>query len=211
LINLVKLLLLFEKIVYYSKRDIDKGNTPLEIYKICSCIQETFCLSYSFGKENSLFLYFQAEQALIQFKGSTLKYLSSDERSQALLLEKALNKVEKGATFKTNRWSISTPGILVRKFANNKSLVDYIKSMGNAEIIFICDPKDIEIFPEINEFDTTEIFKDAFCIVPSNNLLTKDSDFFQLFKELQNIKFVTLTKIKKVEDKILYINFRTDH
>ena len=56
MINLVNYLLLIEDIPYFTKEDVDEGLTPLDVYKICSCIRETFCLSYSIRKQNNLYL-----------------------------------------------------------------------------------------------------------------------------------------------------------
>ncbi len=92
---MVNFLLLLEKIIQYNKEIIDKGLTPKKIYELCSCIRETFCLSYSIRKDNNLLLYFQKEHILVSFIGEALRYLGPDERSQALLLEKALNKANR--------------------------------------------------------------------------------------------------------------------
>ncbi len=37
-----------------------------------------------------------------------------------------------------------------------------------------------------------------------------DSKILDLFKEMKNIKFFSLSKIKLIENKILYINYRKD-
>ncbi|MFX1531798.1 MAG: hypothetical protein ACFFBC_11850, partial [Promethearchaeota archaeon] len=91
---MVNFLLLFEKIIEYTKKQINKGLTPQKIYELCSCIRETFCLSYSIRKNNNLYLYFQEENLLLSFIGKKLRYLGPDERSQALLLLKALTKLQ---------------------------------------------------------------------------------------------------------------------
>ena len=116
---MVNFLLLFEKIINYSKKDIDKGKTPLNVYKICSCIRETFCLSYAIRKDNVLYLYFQKEHVLIKFEGQTLRFLGPDERSQAILIKKALNKIYEKFDNENNKWVKSTPGIFGKRFSNN--------------------------------------------------------------------------------------------
>ena len=68
-------LFLIGNIVEYSKKDIDQGNTPPEIYKICVCLKETYCISFNIRKENNVYLYFQNERILIKFEGSTLRFL----------------------------------------------------------------------------------------------------------------------------------------
>ena len=85
MINLANFLLIIEELINYTKEDIDKGHTPLYIYALCSCIRETFCLSYAIRKNNTLYLYFQEEKILIKFEGSNLRYLGPDDRSQSLL------------------------------------------------------------------------------------------------------------------------------
>ncbi|MHA1764008.1 MAG: hypothetical protein ACTSYC_09685, partial [Promethearchaeota archaeon] len=87
---MVNFLLIIKRIAPFTKKDIDKGNTPLEIYDLCTCIKETFCLSYAIRKLNDLYLYFIEESLFLKFHGGELKYLGSDERSQAILLLKAI-------------------------------------------------------------------------------------------------------------------------
>jgi len=121
----VNFLLLIKKISAYSKKDIDQGKTPLDVYQLCSCIRETFCLSYSIRKENNLYLLFQEYNALIKFEGKKLKFLSSDERSQALLLYKALNLSSEILSF--DNWYKSTPGIYIKKFEDFNAFIEIMK------------------------------------------------------------------------------------
>lgn len=213
MIRLVNFLLLVKKLTNYNKKDIDIGKTPLEIYKICSCLRETFCLSYAIRKENNLFLYFQNEGVLIKFEGNRLKYLGPDERSQALLLRKAIDKINLVNSSDIEKWRKSTPGIYIRNFSNNESFIKYFKSFPSFNPIFLINDNDVEkvnSYLTVNEFETLNTISDFFYIIPAYNIIIEDSNFFQLFKELKDIKFLTLSKINSIEDKFLYVNFRLD-
>ena len=213
MIRLVNFLLLVKNLTNYNKKDIDVGKTPLEIYKICSCLRETFCLSYAIRKENNLFLYFQNEGVLIKFKGNRLKYLGPDERSQALLLRKALDKINLVNSSDIEDWRKSTPGIHIRKFSNNESFIKYFKSFPSFKPIFLIHDDfvgEVNSCLTVNEFEKLNTISEFFYIIPAYNIITEDSNFFQLFKDLKDIKFLTLSKINRIEDKFLYVNFRLD-
>jgi len=213
LIRLVNFLLIIKKFVNFNKKDIDVGKTPLKIYKICSCIRETFCLSYAIRKENNLFLFFQNDGVLIKFEGNRLKYLGPDERSQALLLRKAIDKINLFNSSDIEKWKKSTPGIYVRKFSNIESFIKYFKSFLSFNPIFLINDNDVgkvNSYFTVNEFETINTISEFFYIIPAYNIIIKDSNFFQLFKDLKDIKFLTLSKINRIEDKFLYVNFRLD-
>jgi len=213
LISLVSFLLIIKNLVNFSKKDIDKGKTPPEIYHICSCIREAFCLSYTIRKENNLFLNFQSEGILIKFEGAKLRYLGPDERSQVLLLKKALDKVNLFKSTDIEKWRKSTPGIFVRKFSNNQSVFTYFKSLEFFNPIFLINENDVEIVNScftVNEFKTLAKISNFLYIIPAYNLRTEDSNLFQRIKDLKDIKFLTLSKINRLEDNFLYINFRLD-
>jgi len=210
---LANFLLLIENISNYSKQDIDRGKTPLEIYKLCSCIRETFCLSYAIRKRNILYLYFQKEHVLIKFEGKNLRYLGPDERSQALLLEKALNKVNKTLSAKDNKWEKSTPGIYVRKFFDKLSFINFFSAIMLGNNYLIIDKQQaakekVEDFNSNNKF--IKIMENDVFIIPTYTISKGNSNIIKPFKEVKNIKFISLSKIKGVENKILFINFRKD-
>jgi len=211
---LVNFLLLIKKVSHYSKEIIDKGLTPLSIYMLCSCIRETFCLSYSIRKDNNLFLYFQKEHILICFTGNELRYLGPDERSQALLLEKALNKANKiDLKIKDGRKQ-STPGIYALKFLDHLSFLGYINSLVLGSIYYIIDKEEfIKEEREIHEGNINfEFFMDRnLFVIPTYDNFIEKSKILELSKELKNIKFFSLSKIKQIENKILYINYLKDH
>ena len=212
MINLANFLLIFEEFINYTKDDIDKGHTPPLIYKICSCIRETFCLSYAIRKNNSLYLYFQGEKILIKFEGSRLRYLGPDERSQALLLKKVLDKSIPFINSNGNKWIKSTPGIYFKSFLDDVSFIDYLGSSVQDPIIFIYDEVDSmdEInIPEIKNINTLDNLRDNFYIIPTYPF-SKKNNIIKLILSLTNIKLITIPKIRSIQDKILYINYLID-
>ncbi len=222
---MVNFLLLIENIIDYNKNNIDKGNTPPDIYKICSCIRETFCLSYAIRKSNNLYLYFQNENVLIKFEGINLRYLSSDERSQALLLKKALEKVTQYKRSPSDDWVKSTPGIYVRRFINSHAFILWLKLMELKDIVCVSNSISVFEFPflahiydlppikKLNELgNLTKIFFIISLNPHINTLLIKFlSSMAQVFPSmLENVILTPLKTIKAIKDKILYINFRID-
>ncbi len=213
MIRLVNFLLLEEKIIEYNKDIIDKGTTPQKIYELCSCIRETFCISYSIRKDNNLFLYFQKEHTLVSFIGKDLRYLGPDERSQALLLEKALNLSKRIGINLIDRRKQSTPGIYISRFFDNLSFLRYLKSLLMKNVYLITNHE--EFIKNDKDFDanylTVESFlDDVLFILPNYEKSNNGSKIDFQFKEMKNIKSFSLSKIKQVENKILYINYRKD-
>lgn len=213
MIILVNFLLLIDKILNYTKRDIDQGYTPQIIYKLCSCIREAFCLSYDIRKDNVLYLFFQKEHVLIKFEGTKLRYLGPDERSQALLLEKALNNVKNNFFIENDQWRKSTPGIFFRKFIDISSFINFLNSiMKGRNFLIIDNPQNVK--ESVEDFNSIKIFignmQNDFFLIPIYSISRDNSKMIELFKELKNIKLISLSKIQEVENKILYINFRKD-
>ena len=225
---MVNFLLLIANIIDFTKNDIDKGNTPTEIYKICSSIRTTFCLSYNIRKNNTLFLYFQENKVLVKFEGNQLRYLGPDERSQALLLKKALNKIDHYKTLNNIDWIKSTPGIYVRMFLNDHSFILWLKSLNLKHIVCISNSNSNLIFefpflahtydfPKIKSFSNLENLFEIFFIISinsqDNSLLIKFlRSLVKVFPSmLEHITLIPLNKITAIEDKILYINFQIDH
>lgn len=210
---MVNFLLLIENNINYTKKIIDSGQTPQIVFELCSCIRETFCLSYSIRKTNFLYLFFQKRNTLIKFDGANLRYLGPDERSQALLLEKALNKVKNENKVKNDIWIKSTPGIYVRKFFDTSSFIDFYRSIALGKSIILTDNSYI-LEENVEEFNLNKtvikIMENDFFIIPIYTITTKNFRIIELIKEVKNIKLLSLSKIKKVENKILYINFRKD-
>jgi len=222
---LVNFLLLIENITDYNKKDIDKGHTPLDVYKICCCMRETFCLSYAIRKNNNLYLYLQKKNVLIKFEGHNLRYLSSDERSQALLLQKALEKANQYQNSQTEEWVKSTPGIYVKSFKNRQAFILWLKLSELKDIV--CVSSSISVFefpflahmydlPPIKKLSELGNLNKYFFIISLNShtntlLINFLESMVQIFPSmLENVILTPLQKIKTVEEKILYINFRID-
>jgi len=219
-LKLPDFLLINEAFINFSKRDIDNGNTPQEIYSICSCIRTTFCISYGIKKNNNLYLYFQKENVLIKFKGQKLRYLGPDERNQALLLKKAFNKIDHRSINKNNSWIESTPGIYVMKLSNISSFLSFLKKYKNISFISnYFSPFDVNFLyhyfdvPKIIHFRRLKNLKEQFFIIPSNKTI-----IINILREivqshpsmLEYIIIANLNKIKMMSDKILFINFQID-
>lgn len=210
---MVDFLLILEKTVKYSKEQIDKGNTPQEVYEICSCIREAFCLSYSIRKDNNLYFYFQEDNLLISFIGKELRYLGPDERSQALLLLKAVEKGELISVRDEAKMMKSTPGIYCMKFLDNKSFFRFLNNESNGNIYVITDDiKHLEEIVEPTVLDENFKIKGEknLYIIPTYSITPQLLDFIKALAHMKNIYLLSLSKIKPIENKILYINFRND-
>ncbi len=213
MITLVNFLLLIKNISEYSKKDIDKGETPYDVYILCACIREAFCLSYAIRKDNNLYFYLQEKYTLIKFSGNKLRYLGPDERSQTLLLEKALTKANQEFNIRDKKWVKSTPGIFIKRFFDDNSFLSFYKSIRKEKSYIIVDPNknpDKEINSTNSKNDLLEIMEDNFYIIPTYSISKENSKTIELFKELKNIKILSLSKVKSLENKILYINFKKD-
>ena len=210
MIRLVNFLLLIKSIINYNKKIIDEGKTPPGLYKICNCIRETFCLSYAIRKNNNLYIYFQRERVLVNFQGNKLKFLGPDERSQALLLLRAIENVN---PLEGGLWRKSTPGIYIRVFSSHDTFINFLRSKELNNLILVLFNHDSEISESFNKlkiFDTFDNLEDPFFIIPSYNITTEDLDFVKIFNDLKDIKFLTLSRINRLEDIFLYINFQMD-
>ncbi|MFX0175007.1 MAG: hypothetical protein ACFE85_02100 [Candidatus Hodarchaeota archaeon] len=202
---MVNFLLLIKNISSYSKKNIDQGDTPLDIYKLCSCIRETFCLSYSIRKENNLYLLFQDQKILIKFNGNRLKFLSSDERSQALLLYKAL--IKSSEIIEIQNWHKSTPGIFVRKFQDLNDIIKLLQLSGMKSVLLVKNFNETDDFGENIEFNVIDDPFNSIYLIPLNDFPYR---LMKILKEKAKVKFLKLTKIKSIENIILYINYKID-
>lgn len=210
MIRLVSFLLFIENISDYSKKDVDIGHTPLDVYHVCSIIRESFCCSYSIRNNNNLYLYVEPIQILIKFNGKSLRYLGSDERSQALLLKKAVDKLNGLGKLDSQRWQKSTPGIFVKRLRNSESILENIIDLYLDKVIVI---KEFE--KEIMELDIINLgeldnLKDYCYIFPFPQNSRSIDDFLGIIDEKSKINYVNLSKIRGIENKILYINFLID-
>lgn len=210
MINLVNFLILIEKFPKFSKSDIDVGKTPIYVYNLCSIIRESFCLSYSIRKNNNLYLYFESLQLLMKYKGKKLRFLGSDERSQAILLNKALEKINGDEKVKTQEWEKSTPGIFVKRLSNSGSILENINNILHNKIVFIAEFENKDLYPDVINLDDLDDMSEYCYILPYSQNSKSSLRFLQVIKENYNLKYINLSNIKGIENKILYINFRID-
>jgi len=207
LITLVNILILIEKISIFSKNTIDIGKTPLDIYKLCSIIREAFCCSYSIRKNNNLYFYVDSPKILIKFEGNSLRYLGSDERSQALLLKKALEKLERLEKINGQKMQISTPGISVRRLLNRESILENINDLDYEKIIVINGENTYRNSIFLEDLDNLSEYCYVFPFPQNSQRLV---DFLGIFDDKFNLIFTNLSHIKGIEDKILYVNYLID-
>jgi len=204
MISLVLFLILNNDYTKYNKKDIDIGNTPLDVYKLCSGIREFFCLSYAIRKKNTLYLYFYSDLILIKLDGSKLRFLGSDERSQALLLLRAL---EKATTLINEKWERSTPGIYVMKLLNPLSIDHFIEKMSFERIFLINQSKNFDLQYDFSNNDFTS--QDLFIIINDlANVFVRE--LFENLDSSTKIIQINFSEIKSLENKILYINYLID-
>lgn len=207
---MVNFLILIEKFPKFSKSDIDVGKTPIYVYNLCSIIRESFCLSYSIRKNNNLYLYFESLQLLMKYKGKKLRFLGSDERSQAILLNKALEKINGDEKVKTQEWEKSTPGIFVKRLSNSGSILENINNILHNKIVFIAEFENKDLYPDVINLDDLDDMSVYCYILPYSQNSQSSLRFLQVIKENYNLKYINLSNIKGIENKILYINFRID-
>lgn len=207
---MVNFLILIEKFPKFSKSDIDVGKTPIYVYNLCSIIRESFCLSYSIRKNNNLYLYFESLQLLIKYEGKKLRFLGSDERSQALLLKRALEKINGDEKVKTQEWEKSTPGIFIKRLPNSRSIFENINNILHNKIVFIAEFENMDLYPDVINLDDLDDMSEYCYIFPYSQNSQSSLRFLQVIKENYNLKYINLSNIKGIENKILYINFRID-
>ena len=94
----------------FSLNDLPGSAGRMDI--LCRCINSSFFLSHDLRRDVECYLILYGEPdppKTILFSGSTLRYLSPDERSSAALIKKALS-IPCGDEFRE-----STPGVYVRR------------------------------------------------------------------------------------------------
>lgn len=207
---MVNFLILIEKFPKFSKSDIDVGKTPIYVYNLCSIIRESFCLSYSIRKNNNLYLYFESLQLLIKYEGKKLRFLGSDERSQAILLNKALEKINGDEKVKTQEWENSTPGIFVKRLPNSGSILENLNNILHNKIVFIAEFENKDLYPNVINLNDLDDMSEFCYILPYSRNSQSSLRFLQVIKENYNLKYINLSNIKGIENKILFINFRID-
>lgn len=207
---MVNFLILLEKNPKFSKSNIDVGKTPIYVYNLCSIIRESFCLSYSIRKNNNLYLYFKSLQLLIKYEGNKLRFLGSDERSQALLLKRALEKKNGNEKVKNQEWEKSTPGIFIKRIPNSGSILERINNILHNKIVFIAEFENKNLYPDVINLDDLDDMSEYCYIFPYSQNSQSSLRFLQVIKEKYSLKYINLSNIKGIENKILYINYQID-
>lgn len=210
--NVVDFLLLVDRLEKYSKKDINKGNTPKSIYSVCCAIREAFCLSYNIRKENNVLLYFQDSHILIKLVGRKLKHLGPDERSQAILLNKALKLVNQKTNKKDTGWIPSTPGFFVRKFPTNESFLFFFETIVSENLTLVVDKpiEDTSFVIEKIPLNSITNYDSSFFIIPTG--YTEDfSQFIQyMYDIIPSMKKIHLPRLHLSFERILFINYKKD-
>lgn len=210
MINLVNILILIEKISKFTKSNIDKGKTPLDIYNLCSIIRESFCCSYSIRKDNNLYIYIESTHILIKFEGNSLRYLGSDERSQALLLNKALDKINGAEKINFKGMQKTTPGIFVKRLLNGESILENINNLINNKILVISEFEKENIHTNIINLEDLDDLREYCYVFPIPYNSQSKFDFLRIINEKYKLIYTNLSSIKGIENKILYVNFLID-
>ena len=183
MIRLVNFLFFIEDIPDYSKKDIDNGHTPLNVYQVCSIIRESFCCSYSIRKDNNLYIYIDSTHILIKFEGNSLRYLGSDERSQALLLNKALDKINGAEKINFKGMQKSTPGIFAKRLLNGESILENINNLNNNKILVISEFEKENIHKNIFNLEDLDDLREYCYVFPIPHNSQSIFDFLRIINE----------------------------
>ncbi len=110
----------------FSLNDLPGAAGRMDI--LCRCVNASLFLSHDLRRDVCVYLVLKGgiQPKLVRFDGSSLRYLSPDERSAASLIKKAL---EKNAQ---DFWTESTPGVGIRK----GDIRDLLKEL-NKKIIYL--------------------------------------------------------------------------
>ena len=204
-------LIFVERISKYTKSDIDEGKTPLDVYTLCATIRESFCISYTIRKNNNLYLYIETDHLFIKIEGKSVRYLGSDERSQALLLLRAFMKIETNENYNGREWIRSTPGIYVKKLPSSELLLENINGNFNDNGIFITDISKENFKQNVKYGENIDENSSQCYIFSFSQQSIPFLKFIQKVNEECSLKNIDLSKIRGIENKILYINFLYDH
>ena len=147
---------------------------------------------------------------MIKFDGNKLRYLGPDERSQTLLLIKALNIFHQREYNNQDAWIKSTPGIYIKQLPCYENPVDFYNDLPNENLI-TCSNKNNSIGDnmEISPKTLKQLEEYLFIFNSDNNNNTNGNLSHQL-SQYKNILYFKLPTVEAIEDKILYINFLID-
>ncbi|MHA1762957.1 MAG: hypothetical protein ACTSYC_04260, partial [Promethearchaeota archaeon] len=158
-----------------------------------------------------LYLYFIEESLFLKFHGGELKYLGSDERSQAILLLKAISLTPSFLEEKESNWRKSTPGIYVKRvsdfFKEFHMLFDDMQKL----LILKNIQSEEQIIDLEKEFEIiTRISSNILIILPFSKVEDKEMNFMKKLKNTPSVKVLKLPFFSRISDKILYINYQWD-
>jgi len=135
----------------FSLNDLPGAAGRMDI--LCRCVNAALFLSHDLRRDVRVFLVLKGEPSppkLIRFDGSSVKYLSPDERSAASLIKKALEKNVQ------DFWTESTPGVSIRK----GDLEDLLKELDKKIIYLREDGEDIRAKKFDEHFDLLFVLGD---------------------------------------------------
>jgi tRNA (pseudouridine54-N1)-methyltransferase len=92
----------------FSLNDLPGAAGRMDI--LCRCVNAALFLSHDMRRDVRVYLVLKGDASprLVRFDGTTVRYLSPDERSAASLIKKTLEKSAQGF------WTESTPGVSIR-------------------------------------------------------------------------------------------------
>ena len=128
----MNIILFLSQLPSFSKHDIDCGNTPPLVYELIEACRCAFFLSHAIRQDVNFVIHIYQDDLLICYQGDKLRYLGPDERSQALILRKALLL---GRSLNINQSMQSTPGLRVWKGNYISMLIKFLNNKG-----IICNP-----------------------------------------------------------------------
>lgn len=204
-------LIFVEKVSKYTKSDIDEGRTPLDIYTLCAIIRESFCISYTIRKNNNFYLYVEADHLFIKIEGKSVRYLGSDERSQSLLLLRALTKIDTHGNFNDQEWIKSTPGICVKKLQGLDLILENLNSSFNDQRMFFTENLKDNVNQKVKDGEIIDVDSSHCYLFSFSQESIGFLNFLQKVNEECSLKNIDLTKISGIENKVLYLNFLYDH
>ncbi|MCE8426250.1 MAG: tRNA (pseudouridine(54)-N(1))-methyltransferase TrmY [Candidatus Methanoperedens sp.] len=113
----------------FSLNDLPGAAGRMDI--LCRCVSSALFLSHDLRRDVRVHIILKGppdEPKAIRFDGSSIRYLSPDERSSASLIKKALEKNVR------NFWMESTPGVSIRKGDFGNILHEI-----NKKVIYLCE------------------------------------------------------------------------
>lgn len=149
----------------FSLNDLPGAAGRMDI--LCRCVNAALFLSHDLRRDVRVYLVLKggAQPKLVRFDGSSVRYLSPDERSAASLIKKAL---EKNAQ---DFWTESTPGVSIRKgdFADllDELKTPYLNTGIDKKIIYL---------REDGEDVRDKEFKDPLFVLGDHEGLTEDEE-----------------------------------